>query len=280
MKTECDIVKDLLPLYAEQITSKASNRLVEEHLRECEQCRKTYQEIKTPDLQVQYDRTPAESFHKYVKKKKQRLGLKAALITAAIVLLIVFVRLALMGALVSFLALDGENAQIYEDTDKDHYLWYMGQEAKEEYADKWGMDESIFPEKISDKMDVSDYKMVYYNPWDAQYLSYLVAEYEEEAYQRERARLAGCDSTEYTGYYGAEGFEDGYDLLAIEADPYYGFVYALTREEEREIIYVELIFCNYFMDLAYKNLIPDKYLPVGFDATKDNPYRQQRLDDR
>ena len=28
-------------------------------------------------------------------------------------------------------------------------------------------------------MHVTDYKMVYYDPWDAQYLSYLVAEYDE-----------------------------------------------------------------------------------------------------
>ena len=39
MKTNCDIIRDLLPLYAEHITSEASNALVEEHLAECEACR-------------------------------------------------------------------------------------------------------------------------------------------------------------------------------------------------------------------------------------------------
>ena len=33
MKIECDIVKHLLPLYVEQITSEASNKAVEEHLK-------------------------------------------------------------------------------------------------------------------------------------------------------------------------------------------------------------------------------------------------------
>ena len=39
MKMNCDIIRDLLPLYAEHITSEATNALVEEHLAECEACR-------------------------------------------------------------------------------------------------------------------------------------------------------------------------------------------------------------------------------------------------
>lgn len=54
-----------------------------------------------------------------------------------------------------------------------------------------------------------------------------------------------------------------------------GFVYALTDNENR-IIYVELIFCNYFYDLDYKNMIPEEYLPDGFDATLDNPYSKTK----
>ena len=118
--------------------------------------------------------------------------------------------------------------------------------------------------------------MVYYNPWDAQYLSYLVVEYGEEGYQAEVERLKNYASTEYSGYYGAESFVEGYTLLAMEADSYNGFVYALETEENK-VIYVELIFCNYFMDLDYKSMIPNEYLPVGFDATEDNLYRKQKL---
>ena len=39
------------------------------------------------------------------------------------------------------------------------------------------MDELIFPQKITDNMNVKDYKMVYYKPWDAHYLSYLVVQF-------------------------------------------------------------------------------------------------------
>lgn len=276
MKTECGIVKDLLPLYAERITSEASNKAVEEHLKECEQCSKVYQEMKMPELQIQYDRTPAESFHKYIKKKKWGLGITVAVITTVIVLFVVFIRLVLMGSLISFLALDSMSAPIYEDTDISHYLWYMGDGAREEYVHKWGMNEGIFPKEISDEMNVTDYKMVYYNPWDAQYLSYLVVEYDDRFYESEIKRLNEYDSTEYLGYFCAEGFAEEYTLLAMEADPSYGLIYALAGENN-QIIYVELIFCNYFYDLDYKNMISEQYLPIGFDATTESAYRQQRL---
>lgn len=276
MKIECGIVRDLLPLYAEQITSEASNKAVEEHLKECEQCSKAYQEMKMPELQIQYDKTPAESFHKYIKKKKWLLGGIVAVITTVIILCVVFIRLALIGSLISFLALDSMSAPIYEDTDVSHYQQYMGDDARKEYVHKWGMDESIFPKEISDEINVTDYKMVYYNPWDAQYLSYLVVEYDDRAYKSELERLQEYDSTEYLGYFGAEGFSEEYELLAMEASPDFGLIYALSGEDN-QIIYVELIFCNYFYDLDYKNMISEQYLPIGFDATTESAYRQQRL---
>ena len=276
MKIECDIVRDLLPLYVEQMSSEASNRVIEEHLAECEQCKIMYQEMKSPDLHIRYDRAPAESFNKYVKKEKRKIGLKAAALTTAIVLLVVIVRWVVIGAVMGFLAWDSAKAEIYEDTDVSHYLSYMGEDAKEEYVHKWGMDESIFPEEITSEMNVTDYKMVYYDPWDAQYLSYLVVDYDEEQYNLELKRLEEYESTEYRGYYEAEGFMEKYTLLAMEADPSYGLIYALAGEDN-QIIYVELIFCNYFMDIDYENMICEDYLPIGFDATPDNPYRQERL---
>ena len=38
MSKECEIVRDLLPLYAEGLTSEASNEFVEKHLKDCAEC--------------------------------------------------------------------------------------------------------------------------------------------------------------------------------------------------------------------------------------------------
>ena len=277
MKIDCDIIKDLLPLYAEGLVSEKSRRAIEEHLEGCEECKKIYREMREPKPQIPYNRAPAESFQNYVKKEKRKLRIKTAAVTACIVLAVVLVRLFLVGGLVAFLALDGNRAEIFEDTDVSRYGRYMGENAEAEYRNKWDMKEEIFPGEITEKMQVTDYKMVYYNPWDAQYLSYLAVKYDEAAYEAEVMRLKNYASTEYLGYYGAEGFAEGYSLLAMEADSYYGFVYALETGE-RQIVYVELIFCNYFFDLDYEEMIPAEYLPTGFDAKRENAYRKRMLD--
>ncbi|MBQ6806555.1 MAG: hypothetical protein IJO97_03885 [Lachnospiraceae bacterium] len=162
--------------------------------------------------------------------------------------------------------------EVYEDA--SDYNRYMGENADEEYQNKWGMDESIFPQALTEDMNVLEYKMVYYNPWDAQYLSYLTVEYDEADYEQEMLRLSEYESTEYEGYYGATGFDANYELAAMNADSYQGFVYALTDGEDT-ITYVEIIFCNYFMDIAYEEYIPNEYLPIGFDATNGNPYGER-----
>ena len=157
----------------------------------------------------------------------------------------------------------------------NQYNDFIGINAKEEYKNKWNMDETIFPDKITDNMNVIDYKMVYYNPWDAQYLSYLVVDYNEEEYNKELERLNKVGIDKYIGYYGVTGFTK-YKLLAMEADPYNGFVYAITKDTR--VIYVEIIFCNYFMDLDYKKYINEDYLPDGFDASIDNKYKQSMME--
>ena len=165
-------------------------------------------------------------------------------------------------------------AKVEVNDDINQYKEFIGTDAREEYRSKWGMDESIFPNEITSDMKVIDYKMVYYNPWDAQYLSYLVVDYHQEDYEKEVNRLQNYTSTDYIGYYGVTGFSK-YTLLAMYADAYQGFVYALTDNENR-IIYVELIFCNYSYDLEYETYINVNYLPDGFDATLDNDYQSNK----
>ena len=39
MKYDCDVIRDLLPLYADNACSEISRRMVEDHLQECPACR-------------------------------------------------------------------------------------------------------------------------------------------------------------------------------------------------------------------------------------------------
>ena len=192
------------------------------------------------------------------------------------IIVITIICLIIQGVIIFFIPyLSYTTAKVEVNNDISKYNDYIGPVAKKEYKNKWDMDESIFPTKITNNMNVIDYKMVYYNPWDAQYLSYLVIEYNKEDYQEEVKRLSEYKSTNYLGYYNVTGFTK-YNLLAMYADSYNGFVYAITNNDN-QIIYVELIFCNYFYDLDYKQYINNDYLPDNFDATIDNSYGKREL---
>ena len=163
--------------------------------------------------------------------------------------------------------------EVYTDISKYEEM-LASEEANEKWS-KWGMDEEIWPEKITPTMSVLDYKMVYYDPFDQEYLGYLVVQYNKEDYDKEVKRLKEYESNDYVGYYSVRE-ESTYTLLAVYADPYYGFVYALT-DGNNKIIYAEQIFCNYFMDFNYKEYMKEEYFLDGFDTTEDNPYRKKKM---
>ena len=82
MKLSCEIIRDLLPLYAEELASTDSKAAVREHLEDCESCRTELEALKQP-AQV-----PAEELgmRKVKKGIARRWLLGAACIMLAIVL--------------------------------------------------------------------------------------------------------------------------------------------------------------------------------------------------
>lgn len=49
-KVHCNIIRDLLPSYVDEITSEESNQMIEEHFKECESCKKAYDSLKKHDF--------------------------------------------------------------------------------------------------------------------------------------------------------------------------------------------------------------------------------------
>lgn len=272
MKTDCEIIKDLLPLYAEHMTSEKSNEMIEEHLNECEECRKQFDDTLYDKPSVSFSNQTDAVFTQYVQESKKKNKKKTVIIVIVAVVLSIAVELAVPLGFLALLFIFDTGAEIETNTDISRYEDYIGKNAVEPHNHKWDMDESIFPEHLTKEMTVEDYQTVYYNPWDAQWLSYLVVDYPEEEYKKELKRLHDYKSTTYKGFYGAKGFDSKYDLAAMYADSYNGFVYALDAHEGR-IIYVELIFCNYQFDFDYEEMIPKDYLPVGFYAGRNSNNR-------
>ena len=49
MKNECNIIRDILPLYVEDMVSADTSAFVEEHLEKCAECRAELEEMKNPN---------------------------------------------------------------------------------------------------------------------------------------------------------------------------------------------------------------------------------------
>ena len=88
---ECDVIRDLLPLYAEKIASPATNALVEQHLAECPDCRAQLEQMEQP-LPVQPElqpEAPLENIRRTMRKKSIRTA-AAAVLTALCAVVLVF----------------------------------------------------------------------------------------------------------------------------------------------------------------------------------------------
>ena len=51
MNKDCEVIRDLLPLYADEVCSETSRRLIEEHLRECPECSGELEKLRTHEIE-------------------------------------------------------------------------------------------------------------------------------------------------------------------------------------------------------------------------------------
>ena len=83
MKTSCEIVKDILPLYHDNVCSAESRKLIEEHLEECQSCGGFLKDISdelTRPVNVIDETKPLKAIAAILKKAKLKFYLKGAAI--------------------------------------------------------------------------------------------------------------------------------------------------------------------------------------------------------
>lgn len=99
-RIDCEVIRDLLPLYVEDMASEASRRLVEDHLEECVDCRRELEEMRAGD---------AEKKPVYSAEPLRELRRKLHRHTAVAVSVTVFVMICI-GLLIWSLCIDGSDA--------------------------------------------------------------------------------------------------------------------------------------------------------------------------
>jgi hypothetical protein len=97
MKITCDVIKDLLPLYVDEVLSKDSNALVEEHLATCSDCTKYYENLKEDNdiagmevVKVEENLEAIEPLKK-IKKRVRRTAIRLGIALGVCILIGVLV---------------------------------------------------------------------------------------------------------------------------------------------------------------------------------------------
>ena len=70
-KTSCNIIKDILPLYVDDVVSEDTRNMVSEHIEHCENCRKIYEKMKVHvSIPIENSAKPLKKFKRAWKRKK------------------------------------------------------------------------------------------------------------------------------------------------------------------------------------------------------------------
>ena len=81
MKYSCDVIKDLLPLYHDEVCSEDTKKLVEDHLAECEKCGQFYEKLLETDTIEEGSFDPDEELRKasFLQNIRQKFARKQIL---------------------------------------------------------------------------------------------------------------------------------------------------------------------------------------------------------
>ena len=86
MEISCDVIRDLLPLYAENLTSQDSNQIVDEHLCGCDACAEELAVLKKAAVVLDVDVGPLKRIRKTISQRRLLTALLPVLLIPLILL--------------------------------------------------------------------------------------------------------------------------------------------------------------------------------------------------
>ncbi|MEC3884966.1 zf-HC2 domain-containing protein [Halobacillus sp. HZG1] len=82
MKISCNVIRDILPLYVENMASQDTRDLVEEHIASCENCKKQLEEMRTvEEPPVDTDLAPLRNIQHTLRRKKLQTIILSVMVT-------------------------------------------------------------------------------------------------------------------------------------------------------------------------------------------------------
>ncbi len=177
MKYDCEIIRDLLPIYKDGVTNKKSSEIIEEHLKECEACEEYYNALNDPEIALPEAVVKEnQSIITYGKRIRKRRRSVFAIVASAISVLLLGTFL-----MAAYLVVTGGPA--IKTSDINNYGYF--------YNFKGYSNLYIFPTTIPQAARIDSYyyyqRDTFLDPTSQIYLEYSLS---EEAYNTEVLRLS------------------------------------------------------------------------------------------
>ena len=87
MNKDCEVIRDLLPLYADEVCSERSRELIEEHLHECPDCSAMLEKLRTHEIETDLREEKEQVIEYQAKRFKRRSATVGSTVTYGALLL-------------------------------------------------------------------------------------------------------------------------------------------------------------------------------------------------
>jgi len=258
MKYDCEVIRDLLPLYKDGVSNKKSNEVIEEHLKECKACKEYYDvinksEITLPEAPV-IENPSIVDYGKRIKKKRKMVFITVVSIIA--ILLLGMISMAV------FIVTGGPSIGTSDVKDYGNFKEFKG------YSNLY-----IFPNRMPESAQIDSYyyyqRDTLFDPTCQIYFEYSLskADFEAEVSRlskiSERFELEQYKDIVNNIVYDTEHFK--YPAYVTIFNNNHCYEYALLNKEEHKII------CVFTQFIGPKSVKFDKkYLPTGFGDDKSS----------
>ncbi|WP_160685680.1 zf-HC2 domain-containing protein [Clostridium sp. C2-6-12] len=257
MKYDCEVIRDLLPIYKDGIANKKSNEVIEEHFKECKACEEYYNDLNKAEIDlpepIVIENQNVVNYGKRVRKKIKIAFILVASIIAFLLFVITFMWMFFTG---------GFPTKTSNIKDYGSFKDFKG------YSNLY-----IFPKEIPKSAKVDSYYYYHrdtlFDPTCQIYLEYSLSKTDFDAEVLRLSKI--CESYENQNYkdkvnnivYDTKNFM--YPAYVTIFNRNHCYEYALLDNEEHKIIYV----FTQFIELKNVNF-DKKYLPVDFGKEKSS----------
>lgn len=246
--TECSVVKDLMPLSIDGLTSTESEQLIQQHLITCKKCQRHLEElIEQRQEQLSLEQERDNRLLRGLKKwRYEMMGFAGAIV------LVVLIIIGLIGKV--FLSAGNTQEPTYAVTEHYEQAQDYGKQNYQGIAKL-----ALFPKEDTLTGEIQEF---FYDCKGSklyqEYQIYLKCQYDASSYEKEKERLLHVtdDETGQSVVYSEEETSKPCVYAMLYDD---GFEYAVFVEENNQILYI------YLQGMDRRNIVFDtKYLPKDY----------------